>query len=81
MAADLNNNSILEFNELKTLYKLLCNQYSGDRNQQMIEIRNIFNEFGKVYTNIRGAEGIKVKGISYEAFEKLCLERDVFTIR
>ena len=47
----------------------------------MIEIRNIFNEFGKVYTNIRGAEGMKVKGISYEAFEKLCLERDVFTIR
>ena len=81
MAADLNHNSILEFNELKTLYKLLCNQYSGDRNQQMQEIRNIFNDYNKVFTNIRGSEGIKIRGISYESFEKLCLERDVFTIR
>ena len=35
MAADLNNNNILEFNELKTLYKLLCNQYSGDKERQL----------------------------------------------
>ena len=81
MAADLSNNDILEFNELKTLHKLLCNQYSGDRNQQMIEIRNLFNEYSKVYTNIRGSEGVKIRGVPYEAFEKLCLDRDVFTIR
>ena len=47
----------------------------------MIEIRNLFNEYSKVYTNIKGAEGIKLRGVSYEAFEKLCLDRDVFTIR
>lgn len=77
----MNHNSILEFNELKTLYKLLCNQYSGDRTLQMQEIRNLFNEYSKVFTNIRGSEGIKIRGISYDSFEKLCLERDVFTIR
>ena len=47
----------------------------------MTEIRNLFNEYSKAYTNIKGAEGIRVRGISYESFEKLCLDRDVFTIR
>ena len=47
----------------------------------MSEIRSLFSEYSKVYTNVRGSEGIKVRGISYEAFEKLCLDRDVFTIR
>ena len=32
MAADLKNNGVLEFSELKILYKLLCNQHSGDVN-------------------------------------------------
>lgn len=30
MAADLKNNGVLELVELRTLYKLLCNQHSGD---------------------------------------------------
>lgn len=77
----MNNNNILEFNELKTLYKLLCNQYSGDKERQLVEIRNLFNEYSKVYTNIEGSEGIKLRGVSYESFEKLCLDKDVFTIR
>ena len=27
------------------------------------------------------AEGIRTRGLTYDAFERLCLERDVFTIR
>ena len=81
MASDLNGSGMIEFNELKTLYKLLCNQHSGDQNQQMVEIRALFNEYSKTYTNVKGTEGIKVRGISFDNFEKLCLEKDVFTIR
>ncbi len=31
-AADLKNNGVLEFSELRILYRLLCNQHSGDLN-------------------------------------------------
>ena len=81
MAADLNNNGVIEFNELKTLYKLLCNQYSGDMQAQLQEIRGLFNEYAEVHKNVRGSEGIRLKAISFDNFERLCLEKDVFTIR
>lgn len=81
MASDLSGKGVLTFKEIKTLYRLLCNQHSGDMNQQLLEIRNIFNEYSEVHTNIRGNEGIKIRGISYDRFEDLCLEKDIFTIR
>ena len=81
MAADLKGNGVLELSELKTLYKLLCNQHSGDVQQQMQEIRGLFSEYAQVYGNVKGSEGVRVRGISFDNFEKLCLEKDVFTIR
>ena len=50
-------------------------------NLQLAEIRHIFNEYAEVHTNVRGCEGLKVRGISFDKFEDLCLEKDVFTIR
>jgi len=47
----------------------------------MAEIRALFSEYSKTYTNVKGSEGIKVRGISFDGFEKLCLEKDIFTIR
>ena len=81
MAADLNNNGVLEFNELKTLYKLLCNQHSGDVTSQLTEIRALFNEYSEINTNVKGTEGMKLRAITLDSFENLCLEKDVFTIR
>lgn len=54
-AADLNNSQILGFNELKTLYKLLCNQHSGDFQMQMNEIRTLFNEYSELHINVPNA--------------------------
>jgi len=47
----------------------------------MQEIRLLFNDYAELHSNVKGQEGIKVKGISFDNFENLCLERDVFTIR
>ena len=82
MASDLDCNGIISFNEFKTLYRLLCNQHSGDMNQQMSEIRNLFNEYAEYHRDPEGGtNGLKVRGISFEKFEDLCLEKDAFTIR
>lgn len=81
MAADLDGNGLLLFNELKTLYKLLCNQHSGDYQMQMQEIRVLYFEYAEVQNVAKTNEVVKLKGISYDNFEKLCLEKDVFTIR
>ena len=81
MAADIDGDGVLGFNEVKTLYKLLCNQYSGDANQQLQEIRNLFSEYAEIHVNVQNIEGLKVRGIGYDKFEDLCLEKDVFTIR
>ena len=78
-ASDLDENGILGFNELKTLYRLLCNQHSGDFNQQMQDIRNLYNEYAEMHSTPK--DSIKVKGINYDAFERLCVEKDIFTIR
>ena len=49
---------------------------------QAQEIRNLFNEYSQTFKNVPGANGLKVRGITYDSFEKLCLtEKDVFTIR
>lgn len=81
MAADIDGDGVLSFNEVKTLYKLLCNQYSGDANQQLQEIRNLFGEYAEIHVNVQNIEGLKVRGIGFDKFEDLCLEKDVFTIR
>lgn len=82
MASDLDNNSIITFNEFKTLYRLLCSQHSGDMNLQMNEIRTLFNEYAEHHRNPEASDdGMKVRGIVFERFEDLCLEKDVFTIR
>ena len=47
----------------------------------MNEVRNLFNDYSFMYSNIKGAEGLKIRGINLENFERLCLDRDVFTIR
>ena len=81
-ASDLDGNGIITFNEFKTLYRLLCSQHSGDMNSQMAEIRSLFNEYAEYHVNPEvGKEGLKIRGIIYDRFEDLCLERDVFTIR
>lgn len=41
----------------------------------------LFNEYAQVFTDVKGSEGLKVRGISYDQFEKMCLEKDIFTIR
>ena len=45
------------------------------------EARKIFDEYSEIFTNVRGSQGLRVRGINLAGFEKLCLERDVFTIR
>ena len=80
-ATDLDNNGLLTFNEVKTLYRLLCNQHKGDQTVPMQEVRNLFNEYSEYHKSTDGADGLKIRGISFEKFEDLCLERDVFTIR
>ena len=81
MAADLANNGILTFNEVKTLYRLLCSQHSGDMHLQLQEIRSLFNEYSEFHRNPKDPKGLNIRGISFDKFEDLCLERDIFTIR
>jgi len=38
----------------------------------------LFNEYSE---SLKDAKGLRVKGLDYENFERLCLERDIFTIR
>eukprot|EP00353_Schmidingerella_taraikaensis_P015418 CAMPEP_0185603200 /NCGR_PEP_ID=MMETSP0436-20130131/2255_1 /TAXON_ID=626734 ORGANISM="Favella taraikaensis, Strain Fe Narragansett Bay" /NCGR_SAMPLE_ID=MMETSP0436 /ASSEMBLY_ACC=CAM_ASM_000390 /LENGTH=52 /DNA_ID=CAMNT_0028233563 /DNA_START=61 /DNA_END=219 /DNA_ORIENTATION=- len=52
MASDIDGDGVLAFSEVRTLYKLLCNQQSGDASQQLQEIRYLFNEYAEVHMNV-----------------------------
>lgn len=41
----------------------------------------LFNEYAEVQKSQKANELVKIKGINYDNFERLCLEKDVFTIR
>jgi hypothetical protein len=44
-------------------------------------MRKLFEEYAEPHVSLRGNSGYKVRGITIAAFEKLCLSKDVFTIR
>ena len=80
-ASDLDGNGLLTFNEIKTLYRLLCGQPNADQALQMQELRNLFNEYAEYHQNTDSVDGLKLRAISFIKFEDLCLENDVFTIK
>ena len=81
-AGDLSQNGIITSSELRTLYRILGNQFSGDTNLQMQEVKKLFDEYAEVHQGVpKGKETVRLKGISYLNFERMCLEKDVFTIR
>ena len=80
-ASDLDGNGLLTFNEIKTLYRLLCGQPNADQALQMQELRNLFNEYAEYHQNTESVDGLKLRAISFIKFEDLCLENDVFTIK
>ena len=48
---------------------------------QQHEARRLFEDYAEVHPKIKNALGLPIKGIGAKTFERLCLERDVFTIR
>ena len=72
---------MITFNEFRTIYKILGPYYGTDIVNQMYEVRRLFDEYSEGFNNLRGMGGLRVKGISLKAFEKLCLDKEVFTIR
>ena len=81
MASDLDNNGLLTFGELKTLYHLLCNQNEIDYGWSNQEIRALFNEYAEFHKDTPGGAGLKTRGISLDKFEDLCLDKGLFTIK
>ena len=41
----------------------------------------LFNEYAINFTNLPNSVGLKVRGLSFDTFERMCLEKDIFTIR
>lgn len=45
------------------------------------EAKRLFEEYASNHPNLKNELGLPIKGINPKQFEKLCLEKDVFTIR
>jgi len=65
--------------ELLTLYKLLGP--SADTLTQIAESKRLFEEYAEMVMDSKDRPGMKVRGVTLMGFEKMCLDRDVFTIR
>ena len=77
-ASDLSATGIINFEEFKTLYKLILNL--DVEKEHFSEIKRIFDDYAELHDSEE--EGRKPqRGLDHAAFERLCIEKDLFTIK
>ena len=79
-AADLNASGIINFDEFRILYNIIVIQTEETTDIQQAELKKYFDDFAELHDD--NEEGRKPqRGLDLPAFQKLCLEKDLFTIK
>ena len=79
-AADLSATGVISFEEFRTLYKLIGVASEETTDAQLEELKRLFDEYAELHDDLEDGRKPQ-RGLDLDAFRRLCLEKEVFTIK
>lgn len=71
---------VISYDEFRTLYKLIVIQTDENTDGQLEELKKLFDEYAQLHDDFDDNRKPQ-RGLDMAAFQRLCLEKEIFTIK